>query len=102
MATRHESNASTNRSKLFWGYDLTAKSAFITRENVNDLFVDAGFSGEIGLLSIDIDGNDYWVWEAIRAVRPIICVCEYNAVFGDIWPISFLMTRISFGLGTGI
>ncbi|MFZ0536219.1 MAG: hypothetical protein WAM47_05140, partial [Candidatus Sulfotelmatobacter sp.] len=90
------------QKQLFWGYDLTAKSAFITRENVNDLFVDAGFSGEIGLLSIDIDGNDYWVWEAIRAVRPIICVCEYNAVFGDIWPISvpydphFVRTRPEF------
>jgi hypothetical protein len=90
-----------NKEKhLFWGYDLTAKSAFITREN--DLFVDAGFSGEIGLLSIDIDGNDYWVWEAIRAVRPVICVCEYNAVLGDIWPISvpyephFVRTRPEF------
>jgi hypothetical protein len=92
-----------NKEKhLFWGYDLTARSAFITRENVNDLFVDAGFSGEIGLLSIDIDGNDYWVWEAIRAVRPVICVCEYNAVLGDIWPISvpyephFIRTRPEF------
>jgi hypothetical protein len=76
------------QTQLFWGYDLTAKSAFITRENVNDLFAGAGFSGEIGLLSIDIDGNDYWVWEAITSIRPIICICEYNAVFGDIWPIS--------------
>jgi hypothetical protein len=74
--------------QLLWGYDLTAKCAFITRENVNDLFVDAGFSGEVGLLSIDIDGNDYWVWEAITAVQPVLCVCECNAVFGDVWPIS--------------
>ena len=75
-------------TKLFWGHDLTAKSAFITRENINDVLVNAGFSGEIGLLSIDIDGNDYWVWEAINAVRPVIFICEYNAVFGDVWPIS--------------
>jgi hypothetical protein len=74
--------------QLFWGYDLTAKSAFITRENINDVLIDSGFAGEIGLLSIDIDGNDYWVWEAISAVHPIICTCEYNAVFGDVWPIS--------------
>jgi hypothetical protein len=74
--------------KLFWKYDLTAKSAFVTRENINELFADAGFAGEIGLISIDIDGNDYWVWEAISAVRPIICICEYNAVFGDVWPIT--------------
>ncbi len=73
---------------LDWKYDLTAKTAFITRENINSLISEAGFTGEIGLLSVDIDGNDYWVWEAIEVVRPIICICEYNAVFGDVFPIS--------------
>jgi hypothetical protein len=73
---------------LAWRYDLTARSAFITRENINELISGAGFRGEIGLLSIDIDGNDYWVWEALHAIRPIICICEYNAVFGDVHPIS--------------
>jgi hypothetical protein len=42
----------------------------------------------IGLLSIDIDGMDYWVWENISAVRPDIVVCEYNAAFGDVYPIT--------------
>lgn len=73
---------------LAWKHDLTARSAFITRENINDLISSAGFGGDIGLLSIDLDGNEYWVWEAIRIVRPIICICEYNAVFGDVYPIS--------------
>jgi hypothetical protein len=72
---------------LAWKYDLTVQPAFVTRENINDLIKAAGFGGEIGLLSIDIDGNDYWVWEALHAVRPILCICEYNAVFGDIHPI---------------
>jgi hypothetical protein len=76
------------RKDLFWGYDLTARAAFITRENINDLIREGGFSGEIGLLSIDLDGNDYWVWEAMEAVQPVIVVCEYNAVFGDVYPIS--------------
>ena len=43
-----------------------------------------GLSGDIGMLSIDIDGNDYWVWKAIDSVKPAIVVCEYNAVFGDL------------------
>ena len=73
---------------LAWRYDLTARSDFITRENINELISGAGFGGELGLLSIDIDGNDYWVWEALHTVRPIICICEYNAVFGDVHPIS--------------
>jgi hypothetical protein len=73
---------------LDWKYDLTIRSTFITRENINDLISSAGLGSEIGLLSIDIDGNDYWVWEAIHIVHPIICICEYNAVFGDVQTIS--------------
>jgi hypothetical protein len=68
-------------------HDLTVQISFITRENINELIANAGFGGDIGLLSIDLDGNDYWVWEAIDVIRPIICICEYNAVFGDMVPI---------------
>jgi len=39
-------------------------------------------------LSIDIDGNDYWVWEAIDSVDPVMTICEYNAVLGDLYPIA--------------
>ncbi len=66
----------------YWRYDLTAKCAFITRENINELLRENGFEGEIGLLSIDIDGNDYWVWEAITVVQPRIVVCEFNGLWG--------------------
>jgi hypothetical protein len=79
--------AAVKSDGLAWRYDLTAQPAFITRENINDLIAAAGFGGEIGLLCIDIDGNDYWVWEALHVVRPILCICEYNAVFGDLHPI---------------
>ena len=68
---------------IYWRHAVTAKCAFIDKENINRLLLDEGFRGEIGLLSVDIDGNDYWVWEAITAVDPVIVVCEYNAVFGD-------------------
>jgi len=80
--------AAVKSDGLAWRYDLTARTAFITRENIDQLISDAGFGGEIGLLSIDIDGNDYWVWEALQAFRPILCICEYNAVFGDMHAIS--------------
>lgn len=69
-------------SAEYWRHDLTAVAAFIDCDNVNDLFKQSGFSGEIGLLSIDIDGNDYWVWERIDSVNPIIVVAEYNSTFG--------------------
>lgn len=60
---------------------LKVLRAFITRENINELFVESGFSGVIDLLSIDIDGNDYYVWQAINVVRPRVVVIEFNAKF---------------------
>ena len=70
-------------SAIYWRHNLVAVDAFIDADNINGLIKDAGFSGEIGLLSIDIDGNDYWVWEGIGAVNPIVVVVEYNSVFGS-------------------
>jgi hypothetical protein len=67
---------------FYWRNDLTAIQAFITKNSINDLFKDHGFTGDIGLLSIDIDGNDYWVWDAITIIQPRIVICEYNNVFG--------------------
>src|SRR5262245_52583527 len=66
----------------FWRHDLTAIAAFVTAENINDLISMGGLHGEIGLLHIDIDGNDYWVWKALDVVSPLIAVIEYNSVFG--------------------
>ena len=60
---------------------LKVKNAFITRDNINELFTSEGFSGEIDLLSIDIDGNDYYVWQAVKAVNPRVVVIEYNGKF---------------------
>lgn len=80
--------ATLKQDPLLWQYNLAANPAFITRENINDLLIGSGFSRDVGLLSVDIDGVDYWVWEAINAISPIICVCEYNAVFGDLHAIS--------------
>lgn len=57
-------------------------SSFVTAENINKLILDNGISGEIDLLSIDIDGNDYWVWKAINAINPRVVVTEYNASLG--------------------
>jgi hypothetical protein len=53
-------------------------NAWLTSENINQLIKDNDFSGEIDLLSIDIDGNDYWIWKAIECVRPRVVVIEYN------------------------
>lgn len=68
---------------LYFRNDLRAVTAFITRENINTLLQQNGISGDIGLLSIDIDGNDYWVWEAITCISPRIVICEYDSLLGN-------------------
>lgn len=71
---------------ISWAFDIHAECAFITKENINQLlrrFLDKGHDKEIGILSIDIDGNDYWVWNEIDVVNPIVVITEYNAVFGS-------------------
>jgi hypothetical protein len=73
---------------IYWRHGLTAKCAFIDRDNINRLLEDEGMVGPVGLLSVDIDGNDYWVWRSIEVVSPGIVVAEYNAVFGDIHPLT--------------
>jgi hypothetical protein len=70
------------KDPIYWRQNLKAVNAFVTKENVNDLFRCNGLEGEIGLLSVDIDGNDYWVWQAIDSVYPAIVVIEYNYRFG--------------------
>ncbi len=68
--------------ELGWRHWIDPVSAFVDPDNVNELIAGAGIEGDIGLLSIDIDGNDYWVLEAIEVVTPRILVAEYNSVFG--------------------
>lgn len=71
------------RSKdIYWKRTIEAKGVFITKENINDLILESGFGGKIGLLSVDIDGNDYWVLKEITCVEPQILICEFNPIFG--------------------
>ena len=72
------------KDRIYWKYNLKAICAFVNRDNINNLLIENGISGDIGLFSIDIDGNDYWVWEAITCISPRIIVCEYNHIFGPI------------------
>jgi hypothetical protein len=57
-------------------------AAWITAETINDQVAAHGFAGEIDLLSLDIDGNDYWIWKALTVVRPRVVILEFNAACG--------------------
>lgn len=79
---------SIKSSEIYWRHDLTAVCAFVDKDNINQIMSDHSFSGQIGLLNIDVDGNDYWIWESITVVDPIIVIIEYNSTFGNKYAIT--------------
>ena len=66
----------------FPGGRISVVHSFVTRDNVNALVEAHGYTGDIDVFSLDIDGNDYWIWEALTACSPRIVAVEYNAFFG--------------------
>lgn len=56
--------------------------AWVERDNVNTLITEHGMTGEIDLLSLDVDGVDYWIWKSISCIQPRVVVLEYNAALG--------------------
>ena len=60
---------------------VRTEHAFIRRENIAEIFAAYDVPREFDLLSIDIDGNDYWVWGALESYRPRAVVIEYNASY---------------------
>jgi hypothetical protein len=70
------------RDPVYPRHALKAICAFVNTANINRLLEEHLPTRSIGLLSIDIDGNDYWIWKAISAVEPAIVITEYNSRFG--------------------
>jgi hypothetical protein len=60
---------------------LQAICSFITAENIEEIFKSTNVPYEFDLLSVDIDRNDYYVWDAIQSYSPRAVIVEYNAVY---------------------
>jgi hypothetical protein len=71
------------RHQMRDGEGINFIANIITPQNINSLISSTGIEGDIGLLSIDIDGNDYWIWKAVDIVRPRIVVVEAKVEFGE-------------------
>jgi hypothetical protein len=69
-------------SEYFWRHHLIAKASFIDADNINDLIYSSNLGPDVGIMHIDLDGNDYWIWKAINVVSPVVVIVEYNSVFG--------------------
>lgn len=65
-----------------WYYKPRFLCAMVKRENINQLIEKEGFTGEIDLLSVDIDGNDYWIWDALEVCTPRVVIIETHVEFG--------------------
>jgi len=68
--------------RIYWKHNLTVKNKFIDKDNINNLVRDMNIPKKIGLLSLDIDGVDYWVLKELKSLDPSIVICEYNSLFG--------------------
>lgn len=70
------------RTNLDWRSQVSAVSAFVTRETVASIVEPFASHTGIGLLSLDVDGVDYWLLEQLVAFDPAVVIVEYNALFG--------------------
>lgn len=78
-STKHVKSINLSFKKQINEKRLNILESFVNRDNINNLIVQTG-SEDIDLLSIDIDGNDYWIWQAISKASPRVVIVEYNAV----------------------
>ncbi len=70
------------KSYYYWKYDLQAICAFVDKDNIEDLLDQSGFNHDLGILSIDLDGVDFFILSSIARFKPRILICEFNPIFG--------------------
>jgi hypothetical protein len=75
-------------SRFYWRHSLQSRVAFVTRDNIAAILEESGFEKNVGILSIDIDGVDFYVLKELRDWKPSILIVEYNALFGKSRPVS--------------
>ncbi|MDD3029909.1 MAG: hypothetical protein PHS57_06495 [Alphaproteobacteria bacterium] len=80
LAKHAEAFYKENQDSKFWPPKIF--NGWVTADNINFFIERAGFGGEIDLLSIDIDGIDYWLWKAISVLSPRVVVTEINHLWG--------------------
>jgi hypothetical protein len=60
---------------------LSAQHLRVTAENIDATLTATVAGRPVAVLSIDVDGNDYWLWKAVRSIEPPVVVIEYNGKF---------------------
>jgi hypothetical protein len=65
-----------------WFDPPVTKCAWVTSETLDGILQDSGFMGEIDLLSLDVDGMDYWLWKSLTIADPRVVIVEFTPIFG--------------------
>ena len=73
---------SLKKSYYYWKYDIQSSANFVNTTNINETLAQSKFENDLGILSVDIDGNDYHILTAIDNFDPRIIICEFNPIFG--------------------
>ena len=71
-----------NKILKVWKNKLKIHNDYINPTNINEILTQNSFDKNLDILSIDIDGIDYWVLEKINPKVSKIFVIEYNPYFG--------------------
>ena len=69
--------------RIYWRHNLTVENTFISQNNINTIIKKNNIPRKLGLLSLDIDGVDYWILKKLSVLDPSIIICEYNSLFGQ-------------------
>jgi len=77
-----QGNAFYRHHKATFADPPTFVCSWIKRDTINEVIEQNGFSGEIDLLSLDMDGVDYWIWEALEVIKPRVVILEYQDIIG--------------------
>jgi hypothetical protein len=83
--------------EIFGSYPVEVSNRHVTAANADELIAQIAETEELDLLSMDTDTTDYWIWQAIRTVKPRLVLIEYNAT----WPLFIRKTTIFFGASPG-
>ncbi len=83
--TRKDLTITAMNSSIYWKSQIIPHIEWVTPNNVNDIIsIGKKEFGKIDILSIDLDGNDYWVLKSANLSDIDVLVVEYNAIFGSV------------------
>jgi hypothetical protein len=74
---------------VHWRTTVIPREIWITPVNAPSLLREAQESlGGVDIISLDIDGNDYWVAQSLPLEEVSVVVVEYNSLFGSTYPVT--------------